>query len=145
MLWKSNFNPLSDVFKCLKFKVCFLARFFSCKPLENQSNPFDGRKNQIMWKNAQTGKMQICWFFTVTFNQTGTVPQYSTISNRGLYGINAHLNSGRIPHCFSPLFLNWSETYSNNCHLLIYKVGSSSLHTMRGTRFKPLFQSACRK
>ena len=78
MLWKSNFNPLSDVFKCLKFKVCFLARFFSCKPLENQSNPFDGRKNQIMWKNAQTGKMQICWFFTVTFNQTGTVPQYST-------------------------------------------------------------------
>ena len=30
--------------------------FLPSKPLENQSKPFDGRKNQIMWKKRPDGK-----------------------------------------------------------------------------------------
>ena len=47
--------------------------FLPSKPLENQSKPFDGRKNQIMWKKRPDGKnANLLLFFTVDVLKIGS-------------------------------------------------------------------------
>ena len=53
--------------------------FLPSKPLENQSKPFDGRKNQIMWKKRPDGKnANLLLFFTVDVLKIGNFLAYNT-------------------------------------------------------------------
>ena len=52
--------------------------FLPSKPLENQSKPFDGRKNQIMWKKRPDGKnANLLLFFTVDVLKIGSFLVYN--------------------------------------------------------------------
>ena len=80
-------NSFTTVFKCLKFKVCFFDsphRIFCLLNLQkiNRSRSM-GEKIRSCEKNAQTGKMQICCFFTVNVLKIGSWFYSTTVPIHG--------------------------------------------------------------